>query len=91
MQCSEPTGEKDKQMRDKSLGCWVHLLPTEDRHIPVRQAVAAPDARSFQLRSENLGLRTKILTSHKRRPWGFISPVVLYNKRSFNTKFFNKN
>lgn len=47
MQCIEQTGEKDKQMRDQSLGCWVHLLPSEDRHIPVRQAVATPDARSF--------------------------------------------
>lgn len=46
MQCIEQTGEKDKQMRDQSLGCWVHLLAREDRHIPVRQAMAAADARS---------------------------------------------
>lgn len=83
MQCAEQTGEKDKQMWDESLESQVHLLPSEDRRIPVRQATAAPDARSFELRSENLCLRTKILSSHKRWPWGFISPVVIYNKCSF--------
>lgn len=61
-------------MRKQSPESWVHLLPSEDGHIPVRQAVAAPDARSFQLRGENPRLRTKILASTLETAVSFYFP-----------------